>query len=340
MNKKLFAVIGFMLVACGCAFASNIGYSSVHSGFWWRLWSFVLAFGGGCAAAGVAVPALLPYYPDSFDDWFTLRVSVVVVIGLCGLILGYQMFPTVWCGAIGAILGVFSCYSFLYPPATKKGKQGYDLNWCAVAFAIVMIAFTISVEVFAFVFLPDEWWLWKYFAIAGIGSGCGNVVSLTIHRFDKRLPIWLVSLMIPEFIAFWIVFANCGMNIVSAILLIIFAILLFLTLVSPLILFLMESVKNKKEAEKRRVKEASERERNRKEAERRRAEEAAEKKRKEKEEREIYIKAKAEADAREESKQREIEVKRIMKELCPGRPSGEHDFSDGNFCKFCGKKLR
>lgn len=231
--KKLFLPL-LMALLTSPVFADSIGFTSVHSGFWWWVLAVVIAV--FTVIAGAAIIAIVYYVlykdviykPSQFACFFGC-------LGFAGLIAGFFIFPTVWCGALGALVGVILSLSFLF---CSLAESTTAMSWVTCS---LVCGLAVAAEVFAAIFLPQSWWLWKYFAVAAIGAGTANVISLVSEKFEESkffaLPVTIFS--ICDFVAFWIVFGICGMNKPAVILLVLFALSVFFTLSSPLILLIM-----------------------------------------------------------------------------------------------------
>lgn len=178
--KKLFLPL-FMALVTSPVFADSIGFISVHNGFWWWVLAVVIAIVGifvdVCAFAGSLEKFLIG---KTYFIEFALWICFVFVFPITGTVFGFFLFPTVWCGALGAflafLLGMTFLYCFLSEPIEKSA-------YLAASFLYVT---TVAAEVFAAIFLPQSWWLWKYFAVAAIGIGIANIIAFACEKFDRR----------------------------------------------------------------------------------------------------------------------------------------------------------
>lgn len=228
MTKKLLSIITLLLLTTSSLFAESIGFASVHSGFWW--WA------GAVAIPYVAIILIIELgMVLGLDvEYFLILIPVTVFA-----ILGFFVIPSIWCGLVFGIVGAILYSSLLYCIL----EDSEPLSWIL---SLLICAITIAAEVFVMIYLPNNWWLWKYVSVAVLGSGIANILAFDCDEYDPiAAPLIDVILLIADFIAFWIVFGIYRWNVASITLGIIFCSLVFITLISPFICMLIEEIDRK-----------------------------------------------------------------------------------------------
>lgn len=253
MTKKIFTILTLLLLTTSSLFAESIGFTSVHSGFWWWV--------GAVAICIISLMEAMSLGGCLFD-WISIPTATFVGV-LSGIfsILGFWVIPCVWCSLlfcnVGAIIGCSVLYCGItctrkYEEvcvhrgaihSTYETKLVQEVDPHAWVLSSLVCALAISAEVFVMIFLPNNWWIWKYFAVAVLGSGIANILAIDSHHFEQRKPTLILTIcLITDFIAFWIVFGICGWNVFSVILGIIFCLLVFVSLISPFICMIIKKV--------------------------------------------------------------------------------------------------
>lgn len=225
--KKIFFPLLLVLLASP-VFADSIGFTSVHKGFWWWLLAVVIAV---ICVIVIVVICVVIAEEAAHEAYVSASCCLCGCLGFANTISGFFIFPTIWCSALGALLGVLLFMSFLYCLLAKAESA---MSW---AVCLLVFGLTIAAEVFAAIFLPQSWWLWKYFAVAAIGAGAANIISLDSEWFEfYHFSLITVILLICDFVGFWISFGISGMNVFSAVLLVLFAVILGIILFSPIVM--------------------------------------------------------------------------------------------------------
>lgn len=242
MTKKIVSIITLLFISTFAIFSESIGFTSVHSGFWWWTGAIVIT---AVLIAGVSVGLGFWLYEEIFWDTpgdldIFLKVFWIFITSVFS-ILGFWVIPSVWCSLISCIVGAVVFLSLLYSILTCPLDREVDPHTWILSF--LLCSLTIAAEVFVMIYLPNNWWLWKYVSVAVLGSGIANILSLDSHYFNQRKAALMGTiLLIVDFITFWIVFGICRWNVASVILGIIFCLLVFVSLISPFICMIIRKI--------------------------------------------------------------------------------------------------
>lgn len=250
MTKKILSIITLLLLATSGLFAESIGFTSVHSGFWWWVGAIGICFvsiGGILVVIENSLLDNLCYKAHVYD--FDFLNNLWIFITSVFSILGFFVIPSIWCGLVSCIAGALIILSLLYCLITcvkiteNQYHDAQEADPHPWVLSSLICALTIAAEVFVMIYLPNNWWLWKYISVAVLGSGIANILALDSHYFKQRKATLIGTiLLIADFIAFWIMFGICRWNIASIILGIIFCLLVFISLISPFICMIIKKV--------------------------------------------------------------------------------------------------
>ena len=207
-----------LLIAASPLFANSIGLTSVRQGTGWLILAIVLALVS--AVLFIAIGSVNSYRLSSAS------IGAIVVLGIAGIISGFWIFPTIWCGFFGAVLGLFIAASW------KTEKVFFHSPIFSILSILGIIYFALE--------LPQNWWLWKYFAFAIVSSAISISFTLFAEYAGSSSSVSLLSVFILcQFIAFWIVGKNASQSVAL--------ILLFAFIIADISAFLILFFKTKKD---------------------------------------------------------------------------------------------
>lgn len=190
-QPKFMTLLAIFLFSTMPVFATSIGFTSVRSGFGWWLLAIVIAVLSAVIAictAGAQADV------GGSNEFFYITLGI---LGCGGAIAGFWIFPTIWCGFFGAVLGSLIALGWLMTDE-KSAFHSFCLSILSV----------LGIIYFALV-LPQSWWIWKYFSFVSVSSLVSLLFSYFAKLSKKSIACSTLSVfMLFEFIAFWIVERN------------------------------------------------------------------------------------------------------------------------------------
>ena len=257
MSKKCFLILS-LLLSSSCLFAGSIGFLSIEPILGqWILGIIIFLLGiflFTTVITGGDYYCLRPFYAWHLDYTETILACFSCPVALSA----FFIFPSTLFGLFGFVLGVifllpFAHHNELHTRREKtkdsSGKIKFEeykvwsyesapYNFGSLSQVLISIL-TISAGVFIAIYLPQNWWLWKYFAVALFGNLLILLMRVYKHyfytpRFEK-ITLYLSILSLAFFTAFWIGFGICRSTLATWLLLGFFTLLIILLISSPLI---------------------------------------------------------------------------------------------------------
>lgn len=148
--KKIFAILAFLLASIP-AFSGSIGFTSVRSGFGWWLLAIMIAL------VSAVIVAIIAFVLSDNADCQDSSAIAMGVMGTAGAVGGFWIFPTIWCGFLGEVLGLIVSLTWFKTYNDEEENALHSLVFTVISLvAIVLTA----------IYLPQSWWIWKYFSVA------------------------------------------------------------------------------------------------------------------------------------------------------------------------------
>ena len=249
MLKKCFLILS-LLLSSSCLFAESIGFLSIEL-TWWKWVLGIIIFFLGLVMYTVIIDEVI--WIRFYDAWEKMLCFFSIYVGFSS----FFIFPNTLFGLFAFTLNFIFFIPFchrnrkFYRTKFEKdslGKQKkieyyewkYEVEGGFGSLSQVLISIlTISAGVFIAIYLPQNWWLWKYFAVAFFGNLLILLMRVYKHyfytpRFEK-ITLYLSILSLAFFTAFWIVFGICRSTLATWLLLGFFTLLIILLISSPLI---------------------------------------------------------------------------------------------------------
>lgn len=129
MKRKL-AILSLFLI-CANLFASAKGFTSVHSGFGWWIGAIALTIPhyviiGFCFVLGG-------------ERGYTSFNIISLILGIVFIFGGFLIYPTVWCGFLGGILGILISLCCLFAFLIDADKELLLPNLICIILTIIAI---------------------------------------------------------------------------------------------------------------------------------------------------------------------------------------------------------